>query len=67
LATLALVPVDDNVLQAAAHLGPPELRSLDALHLATALSLGAVGVLFTYDSRLQVAAAAAGLTVSAPA
>jgi predicted nucleic acid-binding protein len=68
LARLALVPVDDEVLRAAAELDPPELRSLDALHLATALSLGAdLGVLFTYDHRMLSAARAAGLRVVAPA
>lgn len=68
LARLALVPVDDTVLEAAAELDPPELRSLDALHLATALTLGAdLGVLFTYDHRMQAAAHAVGISVVAPA
>jgi uncharacterized protein len=43
------------------------LRSLDAIHLATALSLGDhVGAFFTYDDRLAAAAQAHGLTVSVP-
>lgn len=57
LAGLALVPVDDHVVRAAARLEPGSLRTLDALHLATALSLGAdVGVLIAYDQRLLSAA-----------
>ncbi len=57
LAGLALVPVDDKVMSAAARLEPSSLRTLDALHLATALSLGAdVGVLIAYDQRLLAAA-----------
>ncbi|MEJ7714703.1 MAG: type II toxin-antitoxin system VapC family toxin [Thermoleophilaceae bacterium] len=57
LAGLALVPVDDKVMSAAARVEPSSLRTLDALHLATALSLGAdVGVLIAYDQRLLAAA-----------
>jgi predicted nucleic acid-binding protein len=64
---LALVAVDDRILEQAASLEPPELRSLDAIHLATALSLGAdLGVMFVYDERLRTAAIAAGLRAEAP-
>lgn len=57
LAGLALVPVDDKVMSAAARVEPSSLRTLDALHLATALSLGAdIGVLIAYDQRLLAAA-----------
>lgn len=57
LAGLALLPVDDAVMSVAARLEPGSLRSLDALHLATALSLGTdVGVLIAYDQRLLAAA-----------
>ena len=57
LAGLALVPVDDKVMRAAARVEPSSLRTLDALHLATALSLGAdIGVLIAYDQRLLAAA-----------
>jgi predicted nucleic acid-binding protein len=41
------------------------LRSLDALHLAAAISLG-VDAIATYDHRLAVAAHQAGIKVSAP-
>lgn len=64
---LALLPLDDAVVDLAASLKPTGLRSLDALHLATALSVGAdLGVLLTYDERLAEAAEAEGLPVAAP-
>ena len=68
LRDLALLPIDDAVLAAARRLDPAELRSLDAVHLATALSLGDdLGAVFSYDERLVAAARAAGLRVMAPA
>ena len=42
-----------------------QLRSLDALHLATAIAIGADDVL-TYDQRFAEAAGQVGLTVLAP-
>lgn len=64
---LALLPMDDEVLLAAARLEPRELRSLDAIHLATALSIrDRVGVVFCYDQRLADAAQSAGLPVARP-
>jgi predicted nucleic acid-binding protein len=65
---IALVPVDRPVLAAAGLLDPPDLRSLDAIHLATALSLGGdLGGLVTSDERLGEAASAAGIEVWTPA
>lgn len=65
--SLALIPVDDAVLDAAAELDPAELRTLDAVHLATALTLGDdIGAMVVYDVRLSAAAARAGLRVLAP-
>lgn len=67
LSDIALVPMDDTVLAIARRLDPSELRSLDAIHLATALSIGSdLGALFSYDDRLAAAALAAGLRVLAP-
>jgi uncharacterized protein len=61
------VPIDDPVLDLAAGLEPPALRSLDAIHLATALSLGDdLGAMYVYDERLRAAAIAAGLRAEAP-
>lgn len=67
LASVATVPLSDSVIAAARRLQPPALRSLDAIHIASATSLGAdLGVLITYDTRMQHAAAALGIAVLAP-
>jgi len=64
---VALLPLTIAVRDQAQRLGPPELRALDALHLATALSVSDhIGALLTYDARLATAARAAGLTVESP-
>lgn len=68
LATLTVVPLNPGLRSQACLVGPPELRSLDAIHLATALSIrDRVGAVFTYDKRLAEASADAGLQVLAPA
>jgi len=63
---IELVRVNDRVLMAAGNLLPMDVRSLDAIHLATASLLGrALGQLVTYDARLAAACRAAGVkTVS---
>jgi uncharacterized protein len=59
--------MDDSVLEEATSLEPPVLRSLDALHLATALSIrDDIGAFFCYDRRLTEAAEHHGLEVSSP-
>ena len=64
---LGLVPIDEGILRSAAQLRPTSLRALDAIHLATALSLGHhVSRFVTYDERLGGAASVAGLDVIAP-
>jgi uncharacterized protein len=64
---LELIEIDADVRRAAAALPDPGLRSLDAIHLATALSLGdRCGAFFAYDERLIAAARAHGLTVTVP-
>lgn len=64
---VALLPVSDQVLDLAAYIEPLTLRSLDAIHLATALSVrDDVGVLFTYDERQADAAHRLGLDTAAP-
>jgi predicted nucleic acid-binding protein len=64
---LVLLPLDDAILDRATRLAPAGLRSLDAIHLATALSVrDDIGVLLTYDQRLGDAAAECGLRVAAP-
>jgi predicted nucleic acid-binding protein len=63
----ALVALDRSVLDAAALLPPTVLRSLDAIHLASALSFGAdLAGMITYDRRLGDAAAAVGIEVASP-
>jgi uncharacterized protein len=68
LGRLNLVRVNDRVLNAAGALLPSALRSLDAIHLATALQLGDdVGQLVTYDERMAEAARTLGLRTASPA
>jgi predicted nucleic acid-binding protein len=67
LERIALVRLDELVLARAASLDPATLRSLDAIHLATALTLGGdLQVLVTYDRQLTAAAGHAGLPVASP-
>jgi len=66
LACLDLVQLDDELLDLAAEIDPP-LRSLDAIHVASALELGdALVALVTYDAQMTRAATALGLPVAAP-
>jgi uncharacterized protein len=62
-----LVRVNDRVLNWAGTLLPLELRSLDAIHLATAKRLGAdLSDIVTYDEKMAVAARSVGCRVSSP-
>ena len=64
---VGLVAVDRAVLGLAARLAPPGLRSLDAIHLATALSIGDdLGGIVSYDARLSEAARRSGIPTMAP-
>ncbi len=66
--SLRLVRVDELLLDRAGELDPVQLRSLDAIHLAAAMTIGSdLSVVFTYDDRLRDAAQASGLVVMAPA
>jgi len=67
LRRIALLRLWGAVADAAARVDPPELRSLDAIHLASALSVrDDLEVLVSYDRRLSAAAAEAGLPVARP-
>ena len=67
LVDIDLARITDRVLAAAATLQPVELRSLDAIHLATALQLGDdVRQLVTYDERMANAARGLGLRTASP-
>jgi len=69
LARLDLFEIDDVVRTTAAAYQDPHLRSLDAIHLATAsvaASVAPLAALVTYDSRLAEAAASLGMPTAAP-
>lgn len=67
LSRIDLVRVSNDVLDAAGVLQPATLRSLDAIHLATAALFDAtLSGLITYDSRMAGAAQSYGWTVSSP-
>jgi predicted nucleic acid-binding protein len=67
VAQLPLVELTETIRGRASLLDPPTLRSLDAIHLATALAAGDdLDGVVTYDSRLASTAAAHGLDVLAP-
>ncbi len=67
LARCDLVRVNDRVLNMAGTMDPPELRSLDAIHLATAERLrGGLHELVIYDERMASAARQLGFRVTAP-
>ena len=62
-----VVDVDDQIVAEAAGLEPSILRSLDAIHLATARQFGTtLGGMITYDERLADAASANGIEVVCP-
>jgi predicted nucleic acid-binding protein len=68
LRRVVLLPFSAEVRERACRIGTPELRTLDAIHLATALCQDAqADAIFTYDKRLEQASADAGLRVLAPA
>ena len=67
LGRIALVDVDRRILATAATLEPRTLRTLDAIHLATALAVREdLEIVVTYDRRLRAAAERAHLDVAAP-
>lgn len=69
LARLDHVNVDRDLLDEAATLSPGSmLRSLDAIHLASALVIGAdLRAVVTYDQRMRDAAVSVAIVVEAPA
>jgi hypothetical protein len=65
-----MIPITDQVIVLAASVGPPALRSLDAIHLASALvatPADVLPVLCGYDQRLQEAGREHGLLAISPA
>jgi predicted nucleic acid-binding protein len=67
LESFVLVELSVPILARAGRLDPPALRTLDAIHIATAETLDVPGLSFvTYDERLAGAAALHGLSVWQP-
>jgi predicted nucleic acid-binding protein len=67
--TITRLDIDPGVRIMAQTVGPPTVRSLDAIHLATALRLREqrrLTTFITYDKRLADAAAGAGLPTMMP-
>lgn len=61
------LPISDPIVESACRLDPPVLRSLDAIHLASALLLGdELEGIVTYDRRLANAARELGVPVFSP-
>jgi len=62
-----LIGIDDRILDAAGTLEPRVLRTLDAIHLATALAVGDdLEAIVTYDERMVEAARLVGLSTATP-
>ena len=67
LRAVRLISVDEPLLDTAGDLEPADLRTLDAMHLAAALTLGPeLGPMFVYDDRLKHSAEALGLDTRSP-
>jgi predicted nucleic acid-binding protein len=67
LSRVDLVAIDDRILDSAGLLHPNVLRSLDAIHVATALTIGDdLDVVVTYDQRMIKASALMGIPTTTP-
>jgi predicted nucleic acid-binding protein len=67
LERIDLIPISPEIIELATGAFAPALRSMDAIHLATALSMrDDVGAIFVYDGDLHAAALAHGLDAAAP-
>ena len=63
----ALIPIESAILGQAGILNPTSLRSLDAIHLASALLLGVeLEAFVAYNDQLLEAASALGMPVASP-
>ena len=68
LSRVDMIAISDAVVESASRLPDRHLRSLDAIHLATALlTREELDVLLSYDDRLLTAAKAHDLPTAAPA
>lgn len=66
LASVAITGLTPGIADRAAMADPPSMRSLDAVHLATAVLAAPLEAFVAYDDRLAEAARAAGMTVAQP-
>ncbi len=67
LLRIALIRIDDDIIARAADLPPYEIRSLDAIHIASALAIrDELAALISYDKRLASAAAKLNIPVLVP-
>jgi predicted nucleic acid-binding protein len=67
LQRIPMLELDRALFRQGGLLGPATMRSLDAIHIAAAMSLGPdLGVVVTYDGRLAAAADLLGLPVASP-
>jgi predicted nucleic acid-binding protein len=67
LDSIILIELTTEIFEVAGRLDPSILRSLDAVHLAAALSLGdEMESIVTYDDRLASAATSNGLATTSP-
>lgn len=63
---LALLPLDPSLLAGAGAIAEPALRTLDAIHVASAVSMHPIDAFVTYDERQAAAARLVGLRTVAP-
>lgn len=64
---LSIIEFDAQIASAAVDLRPATLRSLDAIHLATARELGDdLVAVVTYDTRMLAAAKDLGIATASP-
>jgi predicted nucleic acid-binding protein len=64
---LDILPLDEPVIALAETIGPPTLRSLDAIHLAAAAQIERQLTAFvTYDYRLSAGCREIGLPIASP-
>jgi predicted nucleic acid-binding protein len=64
--SISLRPVDETLLISAGRLAEPALRSLDAVHVVTALHVYPIDAFVTYDKRQAVVARLVGLRTVTP-
>jgi predicted nucleic acid-binding protein len=68
LSQFTLLAISEAIIESASRLPDPMLRSLDAIHLATALLVREdIDALVSYDDRLLASAAAHGISTASPA